>query len=483
MKTIAMQGIMGYGVVVSLHQLLGQSLMPTAYFRFEDQLYQHLCRFVLDKKSRGFTLAWPLGDKTNLVQSTIYRRSNITQEVWWPADHQGQKDVYYEKFGKRFFYHNGTLFMLDIHPRHRRSSVPKGQAELRVLALTDKPIKALLQEVWDSRRSREGDVQTKVFNAATTDYDGATWDVVARKPIREMDTVDINQEDQARLLEDAEKYLQESTKAWYARRGIPYRRGYLFHGPPGTGKPSLSVALAGRFKLDVYQVQLSSSGITDANILELFASLPSQCILLLEDIDSAGLTREVADADASKPKNHGGSLTLSGVLNALDGAAAPEGHILIMSTNHPENLDPALIRAGRIDYNFEFKLAEKEVAKKIFLRMMRDDNTHALDDVDADLLVKAEEFASRIPEGTLAPAKIQGYLLEHIGKTDIALAGVKEWAQNAVGEASKKKLEEAGKKDGEEKIKTLKPAGEPKQLKRKKPAGKPVTRNLRPRPK
>ena len=213
LKTIAMQGIMGYGVVVSLHQLLGQSLMPTAYFRFEDQLYQHLCRFVLDKKTRGFTLAWPLGDKTNLVQSTIYRRSNITQEVWWPADHQGQKDVYYEKFGKRFFYHNGALFMLDIHPWHRRSSVPKDQAELRVLALTDKPIKALPQEVWDSRRFREGDVQTRVFTASTNDYDRAAWVLVGRKPIREMDTVDIKKDDQARLLEDAEKYVQEFTKA------------------------------------------------------------------------------------------------------------------------------------------------------------------------------------------------------------------------------------------------------------------------------
>ena len=52
-------------------------------------------------------------------------------------------------------------------------------------------------------------------------------------------------------------------------------------------------------------------------------------------------------------------VTLSGLLNAIDGIAAPEGHILIMTTNKPHELDNVLVRAGRISVRVGFKNASK----------------------------------------------------------------------------------------------------------------------------
>ena len=88
-----------------------------------------------------------------------------------------------------------------------------------------------------------------------------------------------------------------ATARWYANRGIPYRRGYLFHGPPGTGKTSLAFALAGFFGLHIYAVSLLDSTLTEEELGTLFKDLPPRCIVLLEDIDVAGLARNEATAE------------------------------------------------------------------------------------------------------------------------------------------------------------------------------------------
>ena len=63
-----------------------------------------------------------------------------------------------------------------------------------------------------------------------------------------------------------------------------------------------------------------------------------------------------------------GRLTLSCLLNALDGPTATTGRLLFMTTNHREALDPALLRSGRIDYELEFRAAVPEQIRRLFLR-------------------------------------------------------------------------------------------------------------------
>lgn len=65
----------------------------------------------------------------------------------------------------------------------------------------------------------------------------------------------------AALLADCREFL--AAEGWYARRGIPWRRGYLLHGPPGSGKTSLVTGLAGALGLDIYVTTLSSPAMSD----------------------------------------------------------------------------------------------------------------------------------------------------------------------------------------------------------------------------
>lgn len=149
------------------------------------------------------------------------------------------------------------------------------------------------------------------------------------------------------ILRDARQFLSAADR--YVTRGIPWRRGYLLHGAPGTGKTSLVRALASELGLDLCIVNLTSSRLGDDGLATLMASAPPQAILLMEDIDAIFVGREKADAAPG--------LSFSGLLNAIDGVYAQEGRILVMTTNHKERLDPALIRPGRIDRHFEIGLA------------------------------------------------------------------------------------------------------------------------------
>lgn len=154
------------------------------------------------------------------------------------------------------------------------------------------------------------------------------------------------------------------------------------YGAPGCGKSSTIQSIAGELGLDVYIVTLSRSGLDDNALYELIGRLPKRCIALMEDIDAAfkqGITRELP---LPQKNEEGGDyperpespfldmgprgVTLSGLLNALDGIGAQEGRILFATTNNHAALDPALIRPGRMDVHIEFKLASKLQARELF---------------------------------------------------------------------------------------------------------------------
>lgn len=145
-----------------------------------------------------------------------------------------------------------------------------------------------------------------------------------------------------RIVNDLKDFLH--SHQWYSERGIPYRRGYLLYGPPGSGKTSLIQALAGELDYNICILNLAEQTLTDDRLNHLMNNIPARSILLLEDVDSAFSERK-----QSSEQGYFSGVTFSGLLNALDGVASADERIIFMTTNHPERLDPALIRPGRVD--------------------------------------------------------------------------------------------------------------------------------------
>lgn len=169
-----------------------------------------------------------------------------------------------------------------------------------------------------------------------------------------MDSVFLPKEQKDRIVKDLEHFL--GAKKWYLDRGIPYRRGLLLFGPPGCGKTSFVMALAGHLQRPIYALNLGSMA-GDEALIEAITTVPEYGILLIEDIDvaKASQARVVSNApstpeeEAKKKEEEAKGVTLSALLNALDGAFSRDGRILVMTTNHPDNVDPALLRPGRVD--------------------------------------------------------------------------------------------------------------------------------------
>ncbi|EQL02541.1 mitochondrial chaperone bcs1 [Ophiocordyceps sinensis CO18] len=501
---------------------------------------------------------------------------------------------YVPAMGVTNFWHKGTYFRVY---RKKESLVNTsgwgGTKDLEEIKISCsgrsmEPIKRLLAEAkafyyQDTYR------KTTIYRPKPKEqrHDSSMWQQVARRPVRPMSTVVLDSHEKHSVLSDVNDYLHPTTPRWYASRGIPLRRGYLFHGPPGTGKTSFSFALAGVFGIDIYVISLQDVNVTEEDLATLFTRLPRRCIVLLEDIDTAGLSRETDDTETeaeddggeapltngvrkgtekgkkAKDKNkkkkkakgeskgedekkkdgsgesdsnddddaddsssssesdsdsksnkkssapsssrrksqrkkaktwrrrrvgggssgsHRGngkakvarleSISLSGLLNAIDGVASHEGRILIMTTNKPEALDEALIRPGRVDVQVAFMNASSTQAAELFRRMYeasrprrreiagslpqppppvlalspssaghqkKPSDTKAAelgDELDAtgeeELVAIADDFGRRIPEDMFSPAEIQGFLLKRKHRPRKALEDVEGWVAASV---------------------------------------------------
>lgn len=287
-------------------------------------------------------------EDTNKGEDNVYDEQGIYKyEVPMPR--------YEPSYGSDDFHHGGRQFkVVRSSMKDEGGQYLKETLEIFCYARTAQPVKDLLAHIRQWKISQET-AMTSVYRALNNG--GRYWSRQSTRPSRPLHTVSLDHQQKDDVVEDINEYLHPATARWYAARGIPHRRGvsnallliadltdwsqYLFHGPPGTGKTSLSFALAGVFALEVYCLSLNDKDLTESELCSLFDSLPDRCIVLLEDIDSAGLKREeepvvVEVAEEKKPdvepsakpaaktESPSGSISLSALLNVIDGAAAHE---------------------------------------------------------------------------------------------------------------------------------------------------------------
>ena len=137
-------------------------------------------------------------------------------------------------------------------------AAPEGDEPLVIMCLgrSVNPIKKFLNTCRQfAEQQREAFITVR---ASKSSYHHSLWDTTILRPIRPLATVHFDEITKNELVSDIQNYLDPVTRQFYIARGIPYRRGYLLHGSPGTGKTSLSLALAGFFGLELYLCHLPS---------------------------------------------------------------------------------------------------------------------------------------------------------------------------------------------------------------------------------
>jgi len=296
--------------------------------------------------------------------------------------------------GTYFFWYKRRLVVLS-RDRSEQSNPMTGQSTsggsfrpresftIRIFSRKKQLAYDLIEDCKQSAIPVDGKIDVRI---ATYSY----WELGGRVLPRSMESVILDGNGGEVLLEDIKEFL--ASAKWYADLGIPYRRGYLLHGPPGCGKSSLVLAIASALNMNVYILNLSNPNLSDSQLNQLLFSVADNSLVLIEDVDCAFKKRKKND-------NERAGLTFSGLLNAIDGIAS-HSRILFMTTNRPEVLDAALTRPGRADIKLYIGNATKEQAFRLFNRFYPGDKL-------------GQSFAEQIPDGQVSMAALQGHLMKH----------------------------------------------------------------------
>jgi chaperone BCS1 len=306
--------------------------------------------------------------------------------------------------GRHWFWHAGRPFTVQFY----RSQETRGRSLKRDESLTFRTIgrsqgflKRFVDEVV-ACHEKNLRLQSSLFV-----YDEYWTRVLGYVP-RSLESVILKPGEKNHLIQDVEKF--KTSKKRYSDLGVPYHRGYLLHGPPGTGKTSLVSALAQRFGMSIYAINLNE--FSDRALIKAINEVPQNSVILFEDIDcmSSGKAR-VAPGEWPSRKGLRNSedkdeilgmlgVTLSGLLNVLDGFSAPENVLFVMTTNRFEILDRALLRPGRIDYRLYMGTASEEQKMELYRRFFP-----SASELDAQEFVETHISAETM-------AEFQGLLLE-----------------------------------------------------------------------
>jgi chaperone BCS1 len=277
--------------------------------------------------------------------------------------------------GKHWFWYGGRPFEVwfsRTENTHERSGRRVESLTFRTPGRNRVFLDRFVEDVVRCHVDRQG-VQSYLYI-----YDDG-WDYVEGYSPRGLTSVVLQPGEKEHLLDDVAHFRR--SKRRYEQLGVPYHRGYLFYGPPGTGKTSLVSALAANCSLSIYVINLAE--FSDRSLMRAVNQVPANSVLLFEDIDCMRGSQSREEPELRSGRNENSTMvtkenastnvvTLSGLLNVLDGFHAPSGVLFVMTTNHLEKLDPALLRPGRIDYRLFLGKASDRQKVELYRRFFPD---------------------------------------------------------------------------------------------------------------
>lgn len=285
-------------------------------------------------------------------------------------------------YGRHWFFHKKNLFLLSIVQETTGGFGKEIKEILQITAInrSQKPLRNIIKELKDREEKIIG---TRIHRWAKSE-----WTFSHIQPVRRMDSIFLPKIKMNQLLKTIKDF--EDSRNFYTSNGIPYHLGIALYGIPGSGKTSLVKALCGHLNRNLYIMNLGMMG--DESLQIALEKAGSKAIVLIEDADTYAavkarktvLKKELerkndsieeakAELGISEPENENNIfdsiLTLSGILNAIDGATSANGRILVMTTNDIEKLDPAIRRKGRIDLELKFECLVEETFKEMLKRL------------------------------------------------------------------------------------------------------------------
>lgn len=292
--------------------------------------------------------------------------------------------------GTHFFMYKGRMFWVS---RSQMANQGLRQVTYKLVITCVGRSRKLILDLIDEFRYIPDESKTGIYNFS---YGG--WSRAADIPKRSLKSVVIQKDIKDELIKTIDEFKE--SRSWYEEKGLAYKKTILIHGVPGTGKTSIIKALASHYNMSIAQLNITQ--VDDNGFNAAITNVPKGAFLVIEDFDSAKSTKsrsgvkhgnngnntaQTEDSNNKVTIDIESRLSLTGILNALEGIVSLEDKIIFLTTNTINDIDPAIIRKGRIDLVVNIDMMERAEIEEYTKLMFPDEYNNNEEDEENKFVI------------------------------------------------------------------------------------------------